>query len=236
MVANQIQTSTQSVVFYPDTDDQPMAENTVQYEWIVMIQKNLSVLFTDQPNVFIAGDLFWYPVEGNNKIAYAPDVMVVFDRPKRHRMSYMQWLEANIPPQVVFEILSPSNTKAAIAKKFLFYQKYGVEEYYVYEPFKNQLQGWLRNQATLDEIPGIADWVSPRLKVHFVLTAESLQLYYPDGKAFTTYEEIFQQLQQSEQARVNVVSRLLARGMTPVEVAEISGFSVAQVQEINQTR
>jgi len=82
MVLQPVQTATQPEVFYPDTDDQPMAENTVQYHWLVMIKENISCLFIDDPNVFVAGDLFWYPVEGDNKTVYAPDVMVVFGRPK----------------------------------------------------------------------------------------------------------------------------------------------------------
>ncbi len=40
----------------------------------------------------------------------APDVMVVFGRPKGRRGSYKQWQEDNIAPQVVFAILSPSNS------------------------------------------------------------------------------------------------------------------------------
>ncbi|WP_338027258.1 Uma2 family endonuclease [Trichormus azollae] len=41
-----------------------------------------------------------------------------------------KWQEDNIPPQVVFEILSPSNTKSEIERKLLFYDRYGVQEYY----------------------------------------------------------------------------------------------------------
>ncbi|MCS6830965.1 MAG: Uma2 family endonuclease, partial [bacterium] len=51
-------------VYYPDTDGQPIAENTVQYECIVTLKGNLDLLFTDDPQVFVAGDLLWYPVEG----------------------------------------------------------------------------------------------------------------------------------------------------------------------------
>lgn len=51
--------------------------------------------------------LLWYPVESHPEIRTAPDVLVVFGRPKGHRGSYKQWEEDNIPPQVVFEILSP---------------------------------------------------------------------------------------------------------------------------------
>ena len=32
-------------------------------------------------NVFVAGDLLWYPVEGNNKLRQAPDVMAIFGIP-----------------------------------------------------------------------------------------------------------------------------------------------------------
>jgi hypothetical protein len=40
---------------YPDSDGQPMANNTQQYRWIVVIQQNLDWLLTD---AFVAGDLF----------------------------------------------------------------------------------------------------------------------------------------------------------------------------------
>ncbi len=48
---------------YPDSDGKPMADNTEQYEWIVKIKENLEILFANSPNVFIAGDLLWYPVQ-----------------------------------------------------------------------------------------------------------------------------------------------------------------------------
>ncbi|MEC4805732.1 MAG: Uma2 family endonuclease, partial [Jaaginema sp. PMC 1080.18] len=96
-------------IIYPDSDGQPMADNTQQFRWIVLIKENLEVLFADNPDVFVAGDLLWYPVEGQPKIRIAPDAMVIFGRPKGDRGSYRQWEEENIVPQVVFEILSPGN-------------------------------------------------------------------------------------------------------------------------------
>ena len=93
-------------ITYPETDGKPMAENTKQYEWIVRIQGSLDC----RVDALVAGDLFWYPVRGKPKIVLAPDVMVAIGRPKGHRGSYRQWEEAGVSPQVVFEILSPSNT------------------------------------------------------------------------------------------------------------------------------
>lgn len=46
-------------IIYPESDGKPMADNTKQFEWIVLIKKNLDLLFQDDPNVFVAGDLLW---------------------------------------------------------------------------------------------------------------------------------------------------------------------------------
>jgi hypothetical protein len=68
---------TAATIVYPESDGQPMADNTKQFEWIVFLKKNLDVLFADDPNVFVAGDLLWYPVQGMPQRRIAPDVMVV---------------------------------------------------------------------------------------------------------------------------------------------------------------
>ncbi|HEY9635552.1 MAG TPA: hypothetical protein V6D14_19270 [Coleofasciculaceae cyanobacterium] len=81
-MVSQLQPLSQSEVIYPDSDGKPRANNTKQLRWILVIQKNLDRLFADDPNVFVAGDLFWYPVEGKPNIVNAPDVMVVLGRPK----------------------------------------------------------------------------------------------------------------------------------------------------------
>ncbi|MCY7336175.1 MAG: Uma2 family endonuclease, partial [Chamaesiphon sp.] len=142
MVA-QIPTETTTQVIYPDCDGNPMSDNTKQFRWIVTIKENLELLFAEDPQVFIAGDMLWYPVEGDNKIRQAPDAMVVFGRPKGDRGSYRQWVEDDIPPQVVFEILSPGNRMAEMSRKLNFYDRYGVSEYYIYDPDRIDLAGWV---------------------------------------------------------------------------------------------
>jgi Uma2 family endonuclease len=182
-------------VIYPESDGKPMSDNTKQFRWIVVIQQNLEWLFADNPNVFVAGDLLWYPVEGDNKIRNAPDIMVAFGRPKGDRSSYQQWKEENIAPQVVFEILSPGNTLTEMNKKQVFYDRYGVEEYYLYDPDKNDLSGWLRSDR-LDVIDTMNNWTSPKLGIRFDSSEEELQIYRPDGELFATYVEIAQRLEQ----------------------------------------
>ena len=191
---------------YPDSDGQPMADNTIQFRWISVIKYNLDWLFIDRSDVFVAGDLLWYPVEGNNKLRQAPDVMVIFGVRKGDRGSYKQWQENDIAPQVVFEILSPGNTMKEMNRKLLFYNRYGVEEYYVYDPQKNILQGWLRAESWLDVIEDIQNWTSPRLQIRFELGDETLLIYRPDGNLFEDYDTVQrarikaqEQLSQTEQ-------------------------------------
>src|SRR5438045_2562323 len=90
---------------YPDSDGEPIAENTLQYEWIVTLKGNIEAIFANDRDVFVAGDLLWYPVEGDPTTRTATDVLVAFGRPKGRRGSYMQWVENGIPPHVVMEVL-----------------------------------------------------------------------------------------------------------------------------------
>ena len=125
-------------VHYPDSDGQPMADNTLQFNWIAKLKENLNYRLAD----FVGGDLLWYPVQGNPTIRRAPDVLVAQGRPKGYRGSYRQWLEEGIAPQVVFEVLSPGNTAKEMLEKLEFYEHYGVQEVYVIDPDANTVRGW----------------------------------------------------------------------------------------------
>ena len=179
---------------YPDSDGNPMSDNTEQYRWIVMIKENLEIIFADNPNVFVAGDLLWYPVRYTPK-RMAPDVMVAFGRPKGRRGSYKQWQEENIPPQAAFEILSPSNKDRrgleSLEDKFNFYETYGIQEYYVYDPDDLILQGWQYANGRFLEIDMRSPWVSPLLQVRFEWQdGKELIMYRPNGQRFLSPVEL----------------------------------------------
>lgn len=196
-------------VIYPESDGQPMADNTKQFDWITLIVHNLRSRFQHNPNVFIAGDLLWYPIEGDNKTRRAPDVMVAFGRHRGHRGSYRQWMENNVAPQVVFEICSPCNTDAEMEEKLAFYQTYGVEEYYLYDPDNGELKGWQRGGGQLCPIVPMHAWVSKRLGIRFELIDKELHLYHPDGTPFTSHTEEAERA-KSEAERANAAERKLA--------------------------
>ncbi|MCU0546703.1 MAG: Uma2 family endonuclease [Oscillatoriaceae cyanobacterium Prado104] len=220
-----IPTQTPPQIIYPEDDGNPMSENTKQFQLIMKIQGGIDALFKDNENVFVAGDLLWYPIEKDDKTRQAPDTMVVFGRPKGDRGSYQQWLEDNIAPQVVFEILSPGNRMGALFKLFNFYQDYGVEEYYVYSPEDNELIGWLRSDGKLNYIELMEGWVSPRLQTRFETASGELEIYQPDGQKFLSYVELSrqkelaqQQMELAQQKADRLSAKLREMGINPDEL------------------
>ena len=182
--------STTTEIIYPDSDGEPIAENTLQFRCIHTLYGGLVELYRDRPDVFVAADLLWYPLEGNNTHRLAPDAMVVFGRPKGDRGSYMQWREDGIAPQVVFEILSPGNRAGELENKRQFYERHGVEEYYLYDPDRLILQGWLRHDDHFRPIAEMDGWMSPRLGILFELGGEELPILSPDGRPFSSYGDL----------------------------------------------
>lgn len=175
-------------VMYPESDGRPMADNTVQWRWMVKIVDELRDQFAGR-DVFVAGDLLWYPVEGQPRINAAPDAMVVFGRPADDRGSYRQWHEDGVAPQVVFEVLSPSNSDADLDAKLAFYDAHGVEEYYVIDPDDNTVEGHIRRGEHLGRIRKMLGFISPRLGIRFEKSADELVLLTPDGRPFQTRQE-----------------------------------------------
>jgi hypothetical protein len=129
--------------------------------------------------------------------------MVVFGRPKGYRGSYKQWEEDGIAPQVVFEVRSPANGFKEMLEKLAFYEAYGVEEYYTYDPDpkRNDLTGFQRQEERLRPIDEMNGWNSPRLGIRFDTSGAELRIFAPDGTPFRSHEEIEQERKAEQAAR-----------------------------------
>jgi len=186
-------------VIYPDSDGEPMAENTRQFRMIVTIQGGLDVQYRDEPDVFVAGALFIYPVEGDPNIRIAPDILVAFGRPKGDRGSYRVWDEGGIFPQVIFEVLSPGNRPGEMGRKFQFYDDHGAEEYYVVDPDRVDWAVWKRERGRLRVIENTAGWASPLLGIRFEIVGDDVRVIGRDGQPFRSYLEVAHQQQLERQ-------------------------------------
>jgi Uma2 family endonuclease len=208
---------------YPDNDGKPLSDNTLQLKWIFTIVGGLEAVFRDNPDVFVAGDLLWYPVEGDNKTRQAPDAMVALGRPKGYRGSYMQWREGGIAPQVVFEVLSPKNRRREMDRKREWYIQFGVDEYYEFDPDRVRLRGWIREGGEPREILPMSGWTSPKLGIRFEL-GDDLTIFGPDGQPFLPYEQVARQRDdyrreaELERTRAErLAARLRELGLEPEE-------------------
>ncbi len=189
-------------IFYPESDGQPMAENTRQLRWIVRLYGNLEAIFAARPDVFVGANQFWYPDEGDPDMKLAPDVYVVFGRPKGDRGSYKQWEEAGVPMTVVFEVLSPGNDVIEMDDKQVFYEDHGVEEYYLFDPDKNALKVFVRQGDVFRRVRKVNGYISPRLQIRFDLSGPEMVVYGPDDRPFLTIEEL-EAARKAEEKRAN---------------------------------
>ena len=217
-----MQAEARKAVVYPTSDGKPMAENTLQYQWITTLKGHIDATLPD----FVAGDLLWYPVEGDNTISRAPDVLVAFGRPKGHRGSYLQWLEDGVAPQVVIEVLSPSNPTRELREKHAFYETYGVQEYLVIDPDRHTLKVGLREGGPdcpllLRDIT--SRYPSDRLRLVFrIAQTESgpeLIVTDADGEKLLTFEELHH---DRERQRAAAEEALAARELAEARAARLA--------------
>jgi Uma2 family endonuclease len=176
-------------VEFPDSDGKPMAENTRQYEAIVTLKGNIEAFAP--ATAFVAGDHLIYVDPTDPTERQAPDVYVAFGRPRGHRGSYMVWDEEGVFPQVIFEVLAPSNTETEMLAKREFYFGHGAEEYYEFDPEAGTWLGFVLNATTglPEQLANMDGHVSRRLQMRFAFSPMELLVFRPDGSRFLSFQE-----------------------------------------------
>ena len=115
-----------------------MASPSVTHQALLMeLSAQFSNWLKGKPcRVFAAPlDVRLFPEEDNSDdTVVQPDLLVVCDKDKIAKSS------VNGPPDLVIEILSPSNTHGEQFYKFQYYLEAGVREYWVIEPEEKRVQ------------------------------------------------------------------------------------------------
>ncbi len=195
--------------YFAELEAFPSPANTLQTAWSDFFRNALAAMVAERTDVFVAGNLRWYPVEKQPDIFQTPDAMLVAGRPKAERKYYKQWREANTAPQVVFEVIgnTTENIADALAKPE-WYCRYGVQELYQYDPIRNVLNAWFRarnEDGTLAQhfthVQNINGWRSPFLGITFLLNATTLTILRPDGKTFEGYMDAIRRADAEEKLR-----------------------------------
>jgi Uma2 family endonuclease len=198
------ESSTLMELHYPTSDGEPMAESTLQWDWIVLLKQNIDRMLRFPENTLIASDNLIYPVRGNTRICIAPDVYIAFGRPRGVRPCYKVWQEDNIFPQVTMEVMSPSNTLREMEAKRLFYERYGVEEFYIVDPEADEVMIYIRRDNELVHVETPMEFVSPRLGLRFRWNDQKeLEVVGSDDQVFYSYQHS-EELAEAERGRAEI--------------------------------
>lgn len=140
---------------YPTSDGQPMAETTLHRIVMFDLIGGLERRYAGVPDVWVGGNLFLCYEKGNPGACLAPDVLLAKGVSKWARPNYLLWEET--PPSLIVEITSRKTRREDQRDKKSIYEKIGVEEYLLFDPYSEylrpSLQGLRLERAIYQPIP-----------------------------------------------------------------------------------
>jgi Uma2 family endonuclease len=125
-------------IYYPESDGQPMAETDLHRDEMFDLIQALKRRYRGVPDVYVSGNLFFYYIKGDPRAVVAPDVFLVKGVEKRPRRTYKLWEEGRVP-SLVIELTSDSTRDEDLSKKKICYERLGVEEYFLHDPYQDYL-------------------------------------------------------------------------------------------------
>ena len=153
----------QNEIHYPESDGRPMGETEIHAQVLEDLRFALVRRYADAPDVYVWGNLFLYYREGDPKACVCPDVFLVRGVGKRtdnRRRTYKLWEEGGRVPSLVIELTSESTRDEDVEKKKL-YERLGVEEYFLFDPFaeyaRPRLQGFRLEGGRYQPLPQRVD-------------------------------------------------------------------------------
>ena len=204
---------------YPTSDGQPMAETTLHRKVMADLIEALDRRYAGVPDVWVGGNLFLCYEKGNPEAARAPDVLLARGVSKWDRPNYLLWEET--PPSLIVEVTSRKTRREDQRDKKGIYERIGVEEYVLFDPYgdwlKPRLQGY-RLQSGLQgggyqPIPLAVDGSLESRTTGLTLRPEGERLRLVStatGEPLLWTDELEGALQRSEAARVRAEARAAA--------------------------
>lgn len=213
-------------IIYPESDGQPMAESQLHQEEMVDLIVGLRRHFRETPDVWVAGNLFFYYVQGDPGAAVAPDVLLVRGVPNVRRRTYKLWEEGEVP-SLVIEVSSESTCDEDLSKKKRLYEQLGVEEYFLHDPLGEylnpRLQGHRLARGRYEPLPSASDGSLLSRVTGLTLKVEGLKLRLIDtasGQPLPWVEEMdLKLLEAEERAEIEAAARQVAEHRAEMEAA-----------------
>ena len=173
---------TETADLYPESDGKPMAETDMHAVAIIDLRHRFDNFFADNPDTYVSGTLMMYDVEGPERTAVSPDILVSFGIGKKLRRTYKVWEEGK-PPDFVMEFSSKGTFQNDLGHKKAHYASMGIPEYFLCDIDRRYLptplMGFRLIGETYERIPENVDGSisSVTLGVSFHLLDEGLAVY-----------------------------------------------------------
>jgi Uma2 family endonuclease len=171
-------------VEYPESDGQPIAESDLHREEMSDLIHALVRRYRDVPDVYVSGNLFFYYVQGDPRSVVAPDVFLIRGVPKGRRRIYKLWEEGRVP-SLIIELTSDSTQDEDLTTKKELYERLGVEEYFLHDPYQDyldpSLQGFRLMKGRYQPILPGPDGSLPSLSTGLRLRTEGKRLRLVDA-------------------------------------------------------
>ena len=116
---------------YPTRDGRPVAETPLHYRRLADAAHALFTHYDTRPGAYVGVNMMVYDERGNPRRFLSPDIFVAFGVADRDRDIYKIWEER--APSFVLEMTSKS-TRKEDERKMVRYGRWGVTEYFIYDP------------------------------------------------------------------------------------------------------
>ena len=204
-------------VEFPTSDGRPVAETPLHYRRLSDLAYCLTTFFKRRADAYIGVNMLAYDDPREPRRHLSPDIFVAFGGAnEEEREIYKLWEEP--APAFVLEVTSKS-TRREDERKKARYAKWGVAEYFMYDPrgeyLAPALQGFelfrgvyrpMRERALSNGERGLS---SGRLGLDLWLDGSTLRLYDPvAGRNLLTPEETSQRLAAAEMELSELKSRI----------------------------
>jgi Uma2 family endonuclease len=207
-------------IHYPESDGRPMGETEIHAQVLEDLRFALVRRYAGVPDVYVWGNLFLYYREEDTKACVAPDIFLIRGVAKRKenpRRTYKLWEEGGHVPSLVIELTSESTRNEDMEKRKL-YERLGVEEHFLFDPFgeyvRPRLQGFRLEGGRYQPIPQRVDGSLESRTTGLILKPEGPRLRLRDketGEDLLWAEEADEaRLAAEERARREAEGRLAA--------------------------
>lgn len=170
----------------PGEEANPLMASTAHVDWIRVLLNAASHTLAGT-GALVTGNVPFAPDDGGPHTA--PDVMVIPGAAGRSFGRYEPGPDAPMP-SVCVEVLSPSNTKAEIARRCRRLLRLGVAEVYVLDPERETVVRVTADGDTLVERDAVGEH-SPGLALTFAMVDDHLAVCCPAGRVVRPGDDPF---------------------------------------------